>query len=161
MKREINIQATIDVYTGYSELPEKVQKLLQLAKNQISNAYAPYSNFQVAAALLLSNGEMIAGTNQENAAYPMCLCAERVAIGAAHAQYPGISIETIFITVKSKNQKIDQPAAPCGACRQVICELEHRFNRQIEIYLQGEVGPIYKFKSGRDMLPLSFDSSFL
>ena len=161
MKREITIQTTIEVYKNNTELPETAQKLLAVAKETLPKAYAPYSHFQVAAAVLLANGEVLAGGNQENAAYPMCLCAERVAIGAAHAQFPGVPVVMIAITVQNKRKKVEMPAAPCGACRQVICELESRFGNDIEIYLQAETDEIYKINSGKDLLPLSFDGSFL
>jgi cytidine deaminase len=161
MKREINIRTTIEVHENAASLPETARQLLALAKETLPQAYAPYSHFQVAAAVLLANGETLAGGNQENAAYPMCLCAERVAIGAAHAQFPDVPITMLAIAVQNKRKKVELPAAPCGACRQVICELESRFGNDIEIYLQGESDEIYYIKSGKDLLPLSFDNSFL
>lgn len=161
MKRTINVQTTIEVYEDASQLASNEQMLLQRAKAALPNAYAPYSGFHVSAAVLLENGETLAGANQENAAYPMCLCAERVALGAAHAQFPGVPVAMIAITVQNLKKPVTQPAAPCGACRQVICEMEQRFGNDIEIIMQGETGEIYKLKSGKDLLPLSFDSSFL
>lgn len=161
MKRTINVQTTIEVYEDASQLASNEQMLLQRAKAALPNAYAPYSGFHVSAAVLLENGETLAGANQENAAYPMCLCAERVALGAAHSQFPGVPVTMIAITVQNLKKPVTQPAAPCGACRQVICEMEQRFGNDIEIIMQGETGEIYKLKSGKDLLPLSFDSSFL
>ncbi len=161
MKRTITIQTNIEAYAQADQLDAIGQMLLQKAKEALPHAYAPYSGFRVAAAVLLTNGEVLVGTNQENAAYPMCLCAERVALGAAHAQFPGIAVQAIAITVQNTNKIVAQPAAPCGACRQVIREAEFRFGNNIEIILQGETGEIYKLKSGKDLLPLSFDGSFL
>ncbi len=136
-------------------------KLLKLATSSLENAYAPYSKFQVGAAILLGNGEMLGGSNQENAAYPMCLCAERVALSAAASQYPNIGVKTMAITVKAPTQIIGQPAMPCGACRQALCEKEYQQKQAIRLVIRGEVGPIYSFNSAKDILPFSFDGSFL
>lgn len=161
MEREIKLYAVVKVYDEPEGLPSAEQILLQTAKNNLPNAYAPYSGFQVSAAILLENGAILVGTNHENAAYPMCLCAERVVLGAAHAQFPGIPIKTIAITVQNERNPVNQPAAPCGACRQVICETEHRYQQSIAMILQGETGEIYKFQSGKDLLPLAFNGNFL
>lgn len=161
MKKEINFNAVIEVYESAQDLTAADEKLLFHAKEALPAAFAPYSGFQVSAAVLLANNEMVVGTNHENAAYPMCLCAERVALAAAHAQFPGIPVKTIAITVKSKHKTIAEPVSPCGACRQVICETEHRYRSAIQIILQGETGVIYKLKSGKDLLPLAFDGDFL
>ena len=161
MKKEITLNAVVEVYETVEDLPFDDQKLLQQAKNALPNAYVPYSGFQVSAAVLLKNGATVVGTNHENAAYPMCLCAERVALAAAHAQFPNIPIKTIAIAVKSAHKMVGEPASPCGACRQVICETEHRYQTPIQIILQGETGVIYKLQSGKDLLPLAFDGDFL
>ena len=104
---------------------------------------------------------IIGGSNQENAAYPLCLCAERVAIAAADAIYPRVPILAIAITAKSLNQIVDSPVSPCGACRQVICETEGKHETPMRIILQGEKGKVYILASGNDLLPLSFDSTQL
>jgi len=143
------------------DLPKKDAQLLVLAKTSLKNAYAPYSKFQVGAAILLKNGKMIGGSNQENAAYPMCLCAERVALATAASQYPKMIIKTMAITVKAPNQVVRQPAMPCGACRQTLCELEFQQKKDIKLIVRGEEGDIYIFKSAKDILPFSFDASFL
>lgn len=161
MKKEIQLNAVVEVYEKLEDLSADDQKLLQKAKAAIPHAYAPYSGFHVSAAIALENGEILVGTNHENAAYPMCLCAERVVLAAAHAQFPGVPVKNIAITVKSVQKTIAEPAGPCGACRQVICETEHRYKTPIQIILQGEVGAIYKLQSGRDLLPFSFDGDFL
>lgn len=148
-------------YASSADLPEQSATLLAAAVQALDHAYAPYSNFYVGAAILLKNGEIISGANQENAAYPLCLCAERVALAAAHAQYPNVAVSAIAVTVKNPKQVIDAPAAPCGACRQVICETERRYGQPIQVLLQGETGEIFAFASGKAMLPLSFDGSYL
>ena len=144
-----------------TDLPKKEAKLLALAKSSLANAHAPYSNFKVGAALLLENGVMMGGSNQENAAYPMCLCAERVALSAAASQQPNVIVKTMAITVKAPTQIIDQPAMPCGSCRQALCEIEQKQKKPIKLVIQGEIGDIYVFKSASDILPFSFDASFL
>ncbi len=161
MKKEINLHTVVEVYENAQDLSAEDEKLLLHAKAVLPTAFAPYSGFQVSAAVLLQNGEIIAGTNHENAAYPMCLCAERVALAAAHAQFPGVPVKSMAITVQSKHKTIAEPASPCGACRQVICETEHRYQSPIKIIMQGETGVIYKLQSGKDLLPLAFDGDFL
>lgn len=159
--RSINITTQVQVYEDLAELPAPDQILLQQAQKALQLTYAPYSKFQVGAAVRLANGEIILGGNQENAAYPMCLCAEQAALAAAHTQFPNIKIEAIAITVKNEKLQINQPAAPCGSCRQVIAETELRHQQDIAILLRGETGPIYKLVSGKALLPLGFDASFL
>lgn len=141
-------------------IPEEAE-LLNLATASLKNAYAPYSNFHVGAAILLESGEMLGGSNQENAAYPMCLCAERVALSVAASQYPNTVIKTMAITVKAPNQIIGQPAMPCGSCRQALCEKEYQQKQAIRLVVRGEKGSIFCFKSAKDILPFSFDASFL
>lgn len=144
-----------------SDLPKKDAKLLALATSSLDDAYAPYSKFHVGAAVLLKNGKMIGGSNQENAAYPMCLCAERVALSAAASRYPKMLIHSMAITVKAPHQIVSQPAMPCGACRQALCELEFQQKNTIKLVIRGEEGVTYVFKSAKDLLPFSFDASFL
>jgi len=144
-----------------SDLSKKDAKLLTLATSSLEHAYAPYSKFQVGAAILLENGIMLGGSNQENAAYPMCLCAERVALAAAASQYPKVLIKSMAITVKAPNQIVQQPAMPCGSCRQALCEAEFQQKKDIKLVVRGEEGVIYIFKSVKEILPFSFDASFL
>ena len=160
MKKRI-IKTVIEVYTSEKELKTQGQKLLKAAKKALKKSHSPYSNFQVGAAILLANGKMLSGANQENAAYPLCLCAERVAIAAADAVYPKVPIVAMAITAKSPSQIIERPIAPCGACRQVICETEKKHKTPIRILLQGETGKVYVVGGGDDLLPLSFDGSAL
>lgn len=149
------------VFDSPKELPKSDRLLLKHAKKALKHSWSPYSNFKVGAAVLLKNGEILEGSNQENAAYPMCLCAERTAFAAAASQFPKSAVTTIAITVKNPELLIESPAAPCGACRQVICETELKHQQLIRVILRGETGPIYVFKTGKDLLPFGFDASFL
>src|SRR5690606_16195428 len=144
-----------------AELPEETQQLLLEAKNALEKSYSPYSGFSVGAALRLSNGVLLSGANFENASYPLCLCAERVALAAAAAQHPNEVILEIAITVAYSRKPALQPAAPCGACRQVILEVENKQTHPIQILLQGESETVLKIASGKDLLPLGFDGGWL
>ncbi|MFK7934844.1 MAG: cytidine deaminase [Saprospiraceae bacterium] len=159
--KERHFSTSFTSYDSPEQLPATLQSLLAEAVNVLGRAHAPYSNFYVGAAILLKNGVVLSGANQENAAYPMCLCAERVALATAHSQYPDVPILSIAITIKNPAQVIQQPAAPCGACRQVICETEQRYQQPMQVLLRGEVGEIFVFKSGKDILPFSFDGTYL
>ena len=158
---KIKIYSEITVYNAVTELPENIQKLMAQAVAIREMAYAPYSHFRVGAALMLENGVVVTGNNQENAAYPSGMCAERVAIWAAGSQYPDQKILQMAITARSENHKLDQPIPPCGACRQAIAEYEIKQDQNIEIYFMGEIGKVYKSDSLHDLLPLIFDSSNL
>ena len=148
-------------YNEPHELPEQEQALLVAAAEALLKAYAPYSHFRVGAALLLEDGTIISGANYENAAYPMCLCAERSAIAAAVSTQPGQKIKKIAITVANEQKSIDQPAAPCGACRQVMVETELRQEWDMKVILRGQRGSIITVDSARALLPFHFDGSFL
>lgn len=159
--KKIQINTSLEVIENTEQLQEADAELLKLAKSALAHSYSPYSNFKVAAGIRLENGVLLSGSNQENAAYPLCLCAERVAIAAADAQYPGVPIVAMAITVKNPEKVIDAPAFPCGACRQVLCETEQKHQQDIRLILQGEIGEIYIAPSGLSILPFSFDISFL
>ncbi|RMG87655.1 MAG: cytidine deaminase [Bacteroidetes bacterium] len=148
-------------YASETELRSEDRALLDLARQSLRDAWAPYSQFKVGAAVLTQSGEMFGGSNQENAAYPMCLCAERVALATAASQAPASPVVAIAVTVQNLRNPATRPAAPCGACRQVICETEYRHNHDIRVIMQGESGPVYVFHSAKDLLPFSFDASFL
>ena len=124
-------------------------------------AYAPYSHFHVGAAIILDNGQIAIGSNQENAAYPSGLCAERVAIFHAGALYPNAKMVAIAISAASESNQTTAPIPPCGACRQSIAEYEIRQDQDIEIYFMGEIGAVYKSNSLKNLLPFSFDKKFL
>ena len=137
------------------ELPPAEQALVQKAIDATNNSYARYSNFHVGAACLLENGNIVIGANQENAAFPSGLCAERTAIFAAQANHPDQPITTLAIAARNANGLLKSPISPCGACRQVVLEIEDRYQRPVRILLYGTEG-IYVFKSIKDLLPFSF-----
>lgn len=149
------ITTKIDVYS-YNELSESDKILVDRAKIATSTSYAPYSKFHVGAALLLENGEIVSGSNQENAAFPSGLCAERTTIFYASATYPGVKFKKLAIAAKSNGEFIDEPISPCGACRQSILEYEKLAGEPIEIILVGRK-KIYKIEGIRSLLPLSFE----
>lgn len=159
--KEITISTKIKAYESGEELPDAYRKLLLAARAAMELAYAPYSNFQVGAAALLENGEVVRGANLENAAYPMCICAERTALGNAAMQYPGVAVLAMAITVQNTKKIIARPAGPCGACRQVISETVDRQQRDMAIILQGPEGEVFVLDSGKSLLPISFDRGFL
>lgn len=158
---ERNISFTLRVFTCEEELPKNDLELLQKAKAVLHYSYSPYSNFKVAAAALLENGEVLTGTNQENAAFPAGVCAEGTVLGAVASLFPNTAITTLAIAVKSDNKVISEPAAPCGICRQQLLEHESRFNQNIRIILAAEQGPVYVVNSIKDILPLYFSSASL
>ena len=133
MKEKI-ISTRIDV-CSYDELTDIDKELVDLAKQATKNAYAPYSKFHVGAALLLTNGVIVKGNNQENAAFPSGTCAERTAIYYAHATYPEETVETLAIAAFFEGKFLDVPVSPCGACRQAILEYETLAKKPIKIIL--------------------------
>jgi cytidine deaminase len=159
--KEINITTRFSAFENIEELPNDVQLLMQEAIAVRKNAYAPYSKFRVGVALLLDNGKIVLGSNQENAAYPSGLCAERVAIFQAGAIYPKAKIIKMAITAASDNNTTAAPIPPCGACRQSIAEYEFKQELPIAIYFMGEIGAIYKSDSLKNLLPFMFDKNFL
>ena len=159
--KEININSSFSVYESLTDLPVEIQSLMQHAIAVRKKAYAPYSKFRVGTAILLDNGHIVLGSNQENAAYPSGLCAERVAIFQTGAIYPEAKIIKMAITAASDTNKTTSPIPPCGACRQSISEYEYKQNTPIEIYFMGESGEVYKSASIENLLPLSFDKNFL
>lgn len=152
----ISITSTFTVYPSVSDLPADVATLMQQAVAVRLNAYAPYSRFHVGTALLLDNGEVVVGSNQENAAYPSGLCAERVAIFHAGAVYPDAKILKMAITAASEQRVVSEPIPPCGACRQSIAEYELKQDTPIEIWFMGETGSVYKSDSLKNLLPMVF-----
>ena len=152
---------SFDVYDGIDELSADDQLLLQEARRATDVAYAPYSNFNVGAAAKLSNGKIITGSNQENASFPVGICAERVLLSAASSLYPGLAIETVAITYASKIVKSDHPISPCGMCRQSLQEFESRLKKPIRLILGGAQGSIYIIQSVSQLLPLAFTSEEL
>jgi cytidine deaminase len=158
---EKQLSFTLRVFKNENELPPVDVQLLTQAKQALAHAYAPYSNFKVAAVVLLANGQTVSGTNQENAAFPAGICAEGTALSAASALHPGVAVSKIVITVKSATHVINHPVAPCGICRQRIAEYEARFNTSIQIILAGEEGEVYSISTVKDLLPLGFSKKDL
>mgnify|MGYP002627288387 CR=1 FL=1 len=150
IKIEINMQ-----FCQMDELSSEDQQLVKAAIAATANSYARYSNFNVGAALRLSDGSIVIGANQENAAFPSGLCAERSAIFAAQSQQPEHAITALAIAAKNVNGLMPDPVSPCGACRQVILEMEDRYKRPVRILLYGTRG-IYCIDSVKDLMPLSF-----
>ena len=158
--KKVDITTTTFEYDSLEELSQEEQILINKSKEAVKNAYAPYSKFNVGAAVLLANGEIITGTNQENAAYPSGLCAERVAIFYANSKYPDIPVKAIAVTAFTNNKFIENPVPPCGSCRQVIVETETRFNTPIKIYLVSK-NRITVINDAKTLLPLNFNGQFL
>lgn len=139
------------------ELSKALQGLLIEAKEALSKAYAPYSAFRVGAAVLLENGRVITGNNQENAAYPSGLCAERVALFAARSQYPNIPIKAIAITAEPDKHLLSSPVSPCGSCRQVMAEYEsNNKGENIQVVLGGTADKVWLLNNASCLLPLTF-----
>ncbi|MHA7059710.1 cytidine deaminase [Aquimarina sp. M1] len=159
--KEIEIKSTLQVYDSFDELPDDIQGLMQQSFGIRDKGYAPYSEFLVGAALLLENGEVVLGNNQENACYPSGLCAERVAIFSAAANFPGVAVLKMALSAKSLKHQLITPTPPCGACRQSIAEYELNQKKPIEIYFTGETGKVVKSYSLANLLPLIFDNSYL
>jgi cytidine deaminase len=159
--KEINITSSFTIFENLNELPAEIQDLMNQAVEIRKKAYAPYSKFKVGAALLLDNGKVILGSNQENAAYPSGLCAERTAIFYAGSAYPEAKILKMAITAASDTNQTTAPIPPCGSCRQSIAEYEIKQDTPIEIYFMGEIGEVYKSSSLKNLLPLMFDKKFL
>lgn len=157
--REINLTTKIAVYL-LEECSEVEKKLIDAAKSATKNAYAPYSRFRVGAAVLLENGGIVSGNNQENAAYPSGLCAERTALFFANATYPDQKVEAIAIAAWYNGQFTHDAITPCGACRQVLLEAENRFHSPMKVLMYSEEG-IYVVSAIKDLLPLSFGDEML
>ena len=150
IKLEINIQ-----YCQFDELSEEDQELVSMAREATQNSYAKYSRFYVGAALRLQDGRIVRGANQENAAFPSGLCAERTAIFAAQANYPEQPIIALAIAARNDHGFTQEPVTPCGSCRQVMLEIEDRYQSPVKILLYGTRG-IYVLKSTKDLMPLCF-----
>ena len=159
--KKINLNGEISVYESSSELNKLDLDLLTLAKKAADSAYAPYSGFNVGAAVLLENGKIITGNNQENAAYPSGLCAERVAVFHASSQFPEQKIIALAVTAKSASHPLSSPVTPCGSCRQVIAEYEAKFDSPIKTIMSGQTGEVFVCESVSILLPLVFNRKSL
>ena len=161
MAKKITVSAEFEVYNSINELKAPDKKLLKEAIKALEQAYAPYSNFYVGAAVLLENGTIVTGNNQENAAYPSGLCAERVAVFHASSQFPKTKIIAIAISAKSKSKSLKSPLSPCGACRQAMSEYEVKFRSPIKLIMGASTGKIYMSESVANLLPLAFTNKSL
>ncbi|MCX6235241.1 MAG: cytidine deaminase [Bacteroidetes bacterium] len=159
--QKINLHISFLEYDSINDLTYDDRDLLLNAKEAVETAYAPYSQYHVGAAVVLSNGAVLRGSNQENAAYPSGLCAERVAVFAASAGHPDIPVKAIAITARAKHFTINTPVTPCGACRQVLAEYEKLHNHPIRIIMMGETGKILISESIGDLLPNMFSADEL
>jgi cytidine deaminase len=149
-------QFSYELVESINALSEADASLLNAAKTATRLAYAPYSKFNVGAAALLANGAIVLGTNQENASYPVGVCAERVLLGNVAMQFPGEKIVSMAISYQSDKRPSDQPLSPCGMCRQALVEFEHRSEAPIRLILGGETGPVMIVESVRSLLPFAF-----
>ncbi|MBC5833273.1 cytidine deaminase [Flavobacterium sp. F372] len=159
--KEIQIETKLSVFESFDELSQSEKEYMNQAIEIRKKAYAPYSKFQVGAAIVLDNGMVLQGSNQENAAYPSGLCAERVVIFYAGANYPNNKIVKLFITATPSDRDSENPIPPCGSCRQSIAEYEIKQDLPIEIYFMGAKGEVYKSDSLKNLLPFMFDKSNL
>ncbi|MFI5129677.1 MAG: cytidine deaminase [Chitinophagales bacterium] len=154
--KEKKFEFQYEVYDDVGELKKEDAELLAKARAVTKQAYAPYSNFFVGAVAKLKNGQTVSGTNQENASYPVGICAERVLLGNAATNYPGISIDTLAISYDSKDVPSDHPISPCGMCRQALLEYETRTENPIRVILAGQQGKIYVVSTIKFLLPFAF-----
>ncbi|MBR8705464.1 Cytidine deaminase [Bacteroides pyogenes] len=155
--KELAITAIIKAYQ-LEELNEADRMLVKAAMDATKGSYAPYSRFSVGAAARLKNGTIVTGSNQENAAYPSGICAERTTLFYANSQYPDQPVDALAVAARTEQDFLEDPIPPCGACRQVILETEKRYGQPLRILLFGKKH-IYEIKTIGDLLPLSFEAS--
>lgn len=161
MPKKKTFSFEVAIHGTLEDLPKWDKELMEAALIAKKGAYAPYSQFLVGAAVRMANGEIVFGSNQENASYPSGLCAERVAIFQAGARFPGMAVKAIAITASCEHNTVSQPVAPCGNCRQAINEYEVKQESPIRLLLKGETDDILECASVADILPLGFNASFL
>ncbi|MES2330427.1 MAG: cytidine deaminase [Bacteroidota bacterium] len=159
LQQKINIE--FEEYDSIDQLTGEDASLLREAIKATDIAYAPYSHFHVGATALLANGKTISGSNQENASYPVGLCAERVLLSAASSVYPGIPITTMAISYRPENGKSNRPISPCGVCRQTLVEYETLLKHPIRLILGGIEGKIWIIPQAGSLLPFGFSGEDL
>jgi cytidine deaminase len=152
---------TFDMYHSIDELNMDDAALLLKARETTALAYAPYSQFNVAAAAKLTNGQIITGTNQENASYPVGICAERVLLSAAASMFPGVPLQIMAISYKNNKGASNHPISPCGICRQSLVEYEERMQQPVKIILSGLTGEVCVISNAKQLLPLTFTGNDL
>lgn len=156
-----NISIALEEVASIDALSREDKTLVEMARTATASAYAPYSHFHVGAAAQLQNGTLLTATNQENASYPVGICAERSLLATIGALHPNAPIQTIAISYKSKAGADDEPVAPCGMCRQSLVEYAHRTSQKIRLLLTGQTGKIWIIENADTLLPLSFSASNL
>ncbi|HVU95558.1 MAG TPA: cytidine deaminase [Puia sp.] len=159
MHKQFQIQ--FEEYDSAEGLPKEDAALLDLARNVTKDAYAPYSRFRVGAAARLSNGQIVTGTNQENASFPAGICAERTLLSVAASLCPGVPIESLAVSYDSERGASDRPISPCGICRQSLQEFEQRTGRSMRIILAGQSGKVLVLEGSATLLPFAFSSDEL
>jgi cytidine deaminase len=156
-----SVHIPVQIFSDFKTLEEEDGLLLEAARKATGDAYAPYSSFQVGVAIRLINGEILTGSNQENASFPAGICAERVVLSAASAVFPGVAITAMALTYINASALGNRPISPCGICRQTLAEYEQRFDRPIRLILGGITGEVYVFIRATDLLPFAFSSQEL
>jgi cytidine deaminase len=156
-----SIHIPVEVYADFKLLEPAHAELLEAARKATAHAFAPYSRFKVGAAVRLANGNILTGANQENASFPAGICAERVTLSSASANFPGISVTDMAISYMSDTGKNNRPISPCGICRQTLAEYEQRFGGPIRLIMGGMSGEIYIVNRATDLLPFAFNSEGL
>ena len=158
---KIDFTISYKEYSSIEELNPDDRSLLEHARKAIKSAYAPYSTYHVGAAVLLDNGQIVTGNNQENVAYPSGICAERVALFYASSQFPEVPVKAVAVSAKAKHFRIKSPVTPCGSCRQVMAETENRFHCEMRLIMHGENGKIIVVEGVKNILPLMFTAEEL
>jgi cytidine deaminase len=156
--KQSSIHIPVEIFSDVHALEAGDARLFDAARKATGDAYAPYSKFRVGVAVRLENGQIITGSNQENASFPAGICAERVTLSAASAVYPGVAITDLALTYINESDHSNHPISPCGICRQTLAEYEQRFGRSIRLILGGFSGEIYIIKRATDLLPFAFSS---
>ncbi len=159
--KSATLQIQIQIFPDFKSLGVDDALLLEAAKKATGNAYAPYSGFRVGAAIRLSNGNILSGSNQENASFPAGICAERVVLSAASASFPGVAVTDMALTYSNVSGSGDRPISPCGICRQTLAEYEQRSGNAIRLILGGQSGEIFIIPKATDLLPFAFSSQEL
>ena len=159
--KQTSLNIPVQIFPDFKSLEPADAILLEAARQATENAYAPYSKFRVGAAVRLANGQILTGSNQENASFPAGLCAERVTLSAASATFPGIAITDLALTYINESGTGNRPISPCGICRQTLAEYEQRFGRSMRLILGGISGEIFILNRATDLLPFAFSSQEL
>jgi cytidine deaminase len=159
--KQTSIHIPVQIFQDFKELEDADARLLEASHQATANAYAPYSKFKVGAAVRLANGQIVTGSNQENASFPAGICAERVTLSAASAAFPGIPVTDLALTYVNESGNSNHPISPCGICRQTLVEYEQRFEQPVRLILGGFSGEIYIINRATDLLPFAFSSQEL